>query len=118
LEVSERSVRVCAEKHVVGEEHLARHLRERGKRILSTPCLVLMLEATARKCLEAVLGDGRTSVGYRVDVRHRRPVPEGATVEVEATLVDFDGRRAVFHLKAYSGGEPVAEAVHERYVVE
>ncbi len=116
MEESSFEARVCREEHVVGEEHLASHLAARGRRVLSTPCLVLMMESTSRKCLDAILGEGRTSVGYRVDVRHRRPVPEGARVVVEARLVDFDGRRALFLVKAYSGGELVAEAIHERYV--
>ncbi len=117
VEVWSEEVRVCKAEHRVLPEHLAAHLRARGRRVLSTPCLVLMMEATARECLDEML-EGRTSVGYRVDVRHRRPVEEGALVHVEARLVEFDGRRAVFYIKAYSGGELVAEAVHERYVVE
>jgi len=33
--------RECLREWVVGEEHLARHLAERGRRVLSTPCMVL-----------------------------------------------------------------------------
>lgn len=117
LEVRDEGIKTCSQEFKVVEEYLAQHLMKRGKRILSTPCLILMMERTARNCLETLVG-GRTSVGYRVDVRHRKSVEEGGTVRVEARLVYFDGRRAVFHITAYSNGEIVGEGVHERYIVE
>jgi len=110
--------RECSREWVVGEEHLARHLAERGRRVLSTPCMVLMMEATARECLERILGDGRTSVGYRVDVKHRKPVEEGERILVTARLIEFDGRRALFYIRAEKGGDLVGEAFHERFVTD
>ena len=118
IEVREESHRACAMEFTVGEEHLALHLKERGRRVLSTPCLVLMMEVTARTCLDLALPAGKTSVGYRVDVRHRKSVGEGEKVRVEARLVSFDGRRALFYVTAYNRGEVVGEAIHERYVVD
>lgn len=118
VELGKAETTTCRGVHVAEEWMAARHLAERGRRVLSTPCLILMIEITTRKCLEQLLGDGRTSVGYRVDIRHRKPVPIGAEVEVEARLVEFDGRRAVFYAKALSNGQLIAEAIHERYVTE
>ena len=116
--LGEEKIPSCKATHRAEEWMAARHLAARGRMVLSTPCLILMIEITTRKCLEKLLGDGRTSVGYRVDIRHRKPVPIGSEVEIEARLVEFDGRRAVFYAKARSGGQLVAEAVHERYVTE
>lgn len=118
LEVREEPHRACVEEYTVTDSDVAEHLAKRGRRILSTPCLILMMEKTARKCLDLILGEGRTSVGYRIDVRHRRSVGEGEKVRIEARMVYFDGRRAVFHITAASKGEIVGEGFHERYVVE
>ena len=109
---------VCRKRWVVGEEHLARHLAERGRKVLSTPCMVLMIEATARECLDRVL-DGKTTVGYRVDVKHRRPVGLGEEVVVEARIIEFDGRRALVYARVTGpDGSLVGEAFHERFVTE
>ncbi len=118
LEVRDEGIKTCAQEYTVTEEFLAQHLISKGKRILSTPCLILMMERTARNCLDRLVGDNKTSVGYRIDIRHRKSVNEGDKVRVEARLVYFDGRRAVFHITAYSKGEVVGEGIHERYVVE
>ena len=110
---------VCRAEWTVGEEHVAQHLAGRGKKVLSTPCLALFMEATARMCLDEMLGEGRTSVGYRVDVKHRRSVGVGERVIVEARLASFDGRRALFLVTARDPqGEVIGEALNERYVVE
>ncbi len=118
MESSKAEVVECRATYRVEPGHVASHLAEKGRRVLSTPCLVLYMEATARRCLDGLLPVGRTSVGYRVDVKHRRPVPEGGVVEVVARLVEFDDRRALFYIRALSGGELVGEAFHERFVVE
>lgn len=118
VEVREEPIKVCVKEYPVSGEYIAQHLLESGRRILSTPCLILMMERTARLCLEHSTGPGKKSVGVSVEVRHRRSVSEGEEVRVEARLVRFDGRRAFFHLSAYSGGELVGEGVHERVIVE
>jgi len=57
-------------------------------------------------------------VGYRVDVKHRRPIGEGERLVVVARLVEFDGRRALFYIRAVKDGELVGEAFHERFVTD
>ena len=110
---------VCKVEWTVGREHIAQHLASKGRLVLSTPCLALFMEATARMCLDELLGDGRTSVGYRIDVKHKRSVSVGERVIVEARLASFDGRRALFIISARDPqGEVIGEALNERYVVE
>ena len=109
------SVVECRERYTVGEEHLAEHLASRGVRVLSTPCLILFIEKTARTCLDRV--EGGPSVGVRVDVRHRRPVPLGGVVEVHVKGMPTGGGYYLFSVKAYHRGELVAEGIHLRKVV-
>ncbi len=107
----------CRSTFTVEEAHVAEHLAARGVKVLSTPCLILFMEKTARTCLEEVLGEGLTSVGVRVDIRHRRPVPLGAEVEVRAVGVRDGEQSYLFSVKAYYKGELVGEGIHLRRIV-
>ncbi len=108
----------CVKEWVVGEEHAAAHLRERGVLTLSTPSLLLMAEATVRECMDRLLAEGYTTVGVEALVKHRRPAPVGSRVTVRGVLAAVDGRRLSFHITVTRGGELVGEVYHERRIVE
>ncbi|MCE4603228.1 MAG: thioesterase [Desulfurococcales archaeon] len=110
------SVVECVERYTVEREHLAEHLARRGIEVLSTPCLILFMEKTARTCLDEAVG--KPSVGVRVDVRHRRPIPLGGVVEVRVKGMATGGGYYLFSVKAYYQGELAAEGVHLRKVVD
>lgn len=107
----------CERVVEVPREYAAAHLREHGIEVLSTPCMVLLMERLARECLDARLPDGVVSVGVRVDVRHRAPVRVGESVLVRARGFDAGGGRFLFLVSVSSGGRLIGEAVHERRVV-
>lgn len=68
--------------------------------VLGTPRLLAWLEAATCACLEAVLPDGSTSVGTRVQVEHLAASPIGAEVEVSASSAYEDGRLHRFTVSA------------------
>ncbi|MEB3760818.1 MAG: thioesterase [Desulfurococcales archaeon] len=104
----------CTYTYKVEREHAAQHLAERGEYVLSTPCLVLFMEASARKCLDN--NAGVTSVGYRVDVKHRKSVRIGEEITVMVKVFEWDSRRALVYMKAYdSSGDLVGEGINERF---
>ncbi len=109
---------VCREEYVVGEEHRARVLGSGDVDVLSTPSMILFMEATAWKCVEKYLPEGYTTVGTRVCIEHKAPAPVGARVTVEAELVEVSGRKLVFRVKAMWRDRVIGEGVHERYVVD
>lgn len=107
----------CVERVELPVDYAAEHLLRKGRRVLSTPCLVLAMERVARKCLDA--RTGRTSVGYRVDVKHRRPLDLPATVVVAARVYYWDGRRALVYVRVETEeGELVGEGVNERFSLD
>ena len=67
--------------------------------VLATPRLLAWCEA-ATVLAAGDLGPGRTSVGTRVELEHRRPSPRGARVSVEARLIHRDGRLLRFEVHA------------------
>ena len=109
----------CRREWIVGPDHVASHLAGVGVRVLSTPCMIFFIEATIRECLDDIVGPGRTTVGVRVDARHRAPAAEGSRVIVEARVFWVDGSRALAYAMVFrDDGVLVGEAIHERRVVE
>lgn len=88
-----------------------------GVHVLGTPSLVGLLEMAAWNTVAEHLAPGMASVGTVVNVRHLAATPLGMTVTAHAELLQIEGRRLVFRIWAEDEVEKVAEAEHERYVV-
>ncbi|MEB3851590.1 MAG: thioesterase [Desulfurococcales archaeon] len=108
----------CVREFEVDESHAAGHLASRGVKVLSTPCMLLLVERGLRECLDEHL-EGLTTVGVRADVRHHRPAPVGSRVRVEGWLLSVRGARLLLYARVLGPrGALVGEVVHERAVVE
>lgn len=106
----------CREEYVVSDELVTKHIE--GIEVLSTPSLVLLIERTAKNCIQPYLPEGYTSVGTVVSVKHLNPVPKSERIVVEVSVSENDGRRVVFTARSLWGDIIVGEAIHERYVVD
>lgn len=89
-----------------------------GVRLLSTPSLVLLMERTAVRLVEPLLGPNETTVGTEIRVSHRAPTPEGSTVRVRATITGREGRFFTLHLEAFDELEQIGVAEHQRAAVD
>ena len=86
--------------------------------VFATPAMIALMEKT---CLMAVcdkIGEGNTTVGIAVNIKHLKASPVGATIRCEAELTEVDRRRLVFSVKCFEGETLVGEGIHERFVVE
>ncbi len=66
--------------------------------VLGTPRLLAWCEAAT--CAAAGIGDGRSTVGTRVELEHRSASAVGSVVHVVADLVHVDGRLLRFSVAA------------------
>ena len=85
--------------------------------VFATPAMIALMEKT---CLESVaekIGEGNTTVGIAVNIKHLKASPVGSTICCEAELVEVDRRRLVFEVKCFEGETLVGEGIHERFVV-
>ena len=85
--------------------------------VFGTPFLCSMVEAA---CLESVipyLENDEGTVGIKVTIDHLSATPIGMKVWTESELVKADGRKLVFHVKAYDEKGLIGEADHERFVI-
>jgi fluoroacetyl-CoA thioesterase len=72
--------------------------------VLGTPRLLALAEAATVAAVAPQLPAGQTTVGAAVSLEHHRPSLVGASLEVEAELVEIKGRRLFFGFIAYGPG--------------
>ncbi len=90
--------------------------------VLATPRMVALMEEAACHAVASYLPPGLTSVGTRIEVRHRAPTPVGATVSAVAVVLEATGARLAFEVTAsqvVDGVEsPIGDGTHTRVVVD
>lgn len=85
--------------------------------VLATPRMIALMEESAYKCIEKYLDDTQSSVGTYLDVKHLSATPVGMDVYAESEIIELDGRRVVFFVKAYDEKGLIGEGKHERFIV-
>ena len=86
--------------------------------VFATPAMIALMEKT---CLESVadkIGEGNTTVGIAVNIKHLKASPVGSTIRCDAEITEVDRRRLVFEVKCFEGETLVGEGIHERFVVD
>ena len=58
------------------------------------------------------------TVGTHVDLSHSAATPPGFEVTVEVELVQVEGRRLVFEVRASDGVDEISTGRHERFVID
>jgi len=87
--------------------------------VLATPRLLAWLESATCSALSPVIGEGRTSVGTRVDLQHSAASPVGATVIVTADPAYADGRLHRLRVSArHPDGKIIATGEITRVIVD
>lgn len=102
---------------VVGSNDTASRVRSGHSAVLATPVMISQMEEAALAAVEHLLGEGKQSLGTRMDITHIAATPVGMKVTAEAKLVEVDGRRLVFTVTAHDEAELIGEGRHERVVV-
>ena len=86
-------------------------------RVYATPRIVQDLEFSCRDWLLGHVEEGHDSVGFRVEVEHKRGTPMGMTVTHEIEVVEVDRSRITFSITVRDTLEEVATGRHTRVVV-
>jgi predicted thioesterase len=103
---------------VVAEADTALALRSGDVPVLATPRVIALAEQASVEAIANELPEGRTTVGYQVQLAHLTPTPVGGTVVVEATLEQVEGRRLTFRVSVNDARGLVAAGRITRVVVE
>ncbi|MDF1514319.1 MAG: thioesterase family protein [Anaerolineae bacterium] len=85
--------------------------------VLSTPHLIGWMEDTSQKLVMPYMRPGESTVGIAIEMKHKAATPIGMRVRVRSEVVDFDGRRIRFKVRAWDEVDEIAECIHERYII-
>jgi predicted thioesterase len=88
-----------------------------GVMVFATPAVLTFIENACNAMLLPHMPAGAATVGTAVDMKHLGATPLGMEVRATATLLETDGRRFVFSVEVHDAKEKVAEARHERFLV-
>lgn len=102
---------------LVDETNIASRLGSGVVDVFATPCLIGLMEEAAQTSVAPYLDEGMTTVGTKLDVSHDAATPVGMKVRAESELIEVDGRRLVFSVKAYDECGLVGQGMHERFIV-
>lgn len=105
-------------KKTVVEELTAKVMGSGRLDVFATPAMVAMMEEAAHTSVEAELEEGQGTVGTSMTVSHLAATPVGMEVKCESELVEVDGRKLVFEIKAMDEAGLIGEARHERFIIE
>lgn len=87
-------------------------------KVLATPVMLALMEQAAAELVEENLTPELTSVGISINVNHVAPTPVGMEIRAEAEVVEIDGRKIIFEVRASDDGGEIGSGRHERFIVE
>ena len=104
----------------VEEKDLAIHVGSGTVHVLATPMMIANMEYTSAASVEELLGEGKTTVGVKVDVSHVAATPKGMKVTFDAELLEVsaNGKILTFHVEAHDECVLIGEGTHQRAVVD
>ncbi len=86
--------------------------------VFATPAMIALMEKTCLMSVCDKIGEGNTTVGIAVNIKHLKASPVGSTIRCDAELVEVDRLRLVFSVKGFENETLIGEGVHERFVVD
>ncbi|MBO5870386.1 MAG: thioesterase family protein [Clostridia bacterium] len=101
----------------VTESNTAQFVGSGSLKVYATPAMLALMEKAACEALKDVLGEGETTVGTLLNVKHLAATPVGMTVTATAELIERDGRKLLFNVQASDESGIIGEGSHERFVV-
>lgn len=105
------------EELLVDENYSAKTMGSGTLDVFATPAMIALMEKTAWRSVQDHLEDGQGTVGISLDVKHVAATPLGMKVRCESQLIQIDGKKLTFSVKAYDEVGLIGEGTHERFIV-
>lgn len=102
----------------VGDGNTAAAMGSGDMPVFATPAMAALMENAAMKAVEGALPEGAATVGTAISISHVKASPVGAKITASAELVEVDGRRLVFAVRAWDERGTIGEGSHTRFVVD
>jgi predicted thioesterase len=85
--------------------------------VYATPAMVGLMEGACINAVDPHLAEGICTVGTDLKIKHMAATPVGMTARAVAELVEIDGKRLVFAVKAFDDKEQIGSGTHERFII-
>lgn len=105
------------EELLVDENYSAKTMGSGTLEVFATPAMIALMEKTAWKSVQDHLEEGQGTVGIALNVKHVAATPLGMKVCCESLLIQIDGKKLTFSVKAYDEVGLIGEGTHERFIV-
>lgn len=86
--------------------------------VYATPAMVGLMENTALKCIEEYIEEENDTVGIEINTKHIKATKLGMKVTCQALLVNIDGRKLTFEIKAWDEVAEIGSSNHLRFIIE
>jgi fluoroacetyl-CoA thioesterase len=103
---------------VVDKTNTAATIGSGNLEVFATPHMIALMECASLSSVAPELEEGMSTVGTHLDVSHDAATPLGMKVWADSELVEIDGRRLVFDVKAYDECGLIGQGKHERFIVK
>ncbi len=87
-------------------------------KVLSTPSMVQLIEATCFACVQPHLDANESTVGTHICVSHAAAARSGETVTVKVALREINKRRLKFDVEVTGPAVTISSGTHERAVID
>lgn len=101
----------------VTDDMTAKRIGSAGAKILSTPNMLALMEASALELAQMYLDEGMTTVGVEAHVKHLASTPVGMKVTATATLRSIERRKMWFDIEVHDEKGKCGEGSHLRIMV-
>lgn len=102
----------------VSPEMTAAYLGSGTLEVFATPAMIALMEAAAVAAIDSRLPAGMSSVGIAVDIQHMAATGVGEEVRAHAEVIDVEGRRVSFTVRAWDEHDLIGEGTHIRYIID
>ncbi len=102
---------------IVNETNTAKFIGSGSLDVFATPAMIALMELTASASVADHLDEGQGTVGTQVNIKHLAATPLGMKVCAKSELVEVDGKKLTFEVKAYDEAGLIGEGSHERFII-
>ena len=115
MEIPEKTT--LTQSMIVTEKDTAMQYGSGLLNVYATPAMIAFMENTAHMSVGQFLIEEETTVGIEISVKHLKATSLGGKVTCESVLMNVDGRKLTFSVKAWDENGIIGEGKHNRFIV-
>lgn len=104
-------------EYIVKPENTADFIGNKGVTMLSTPCMIGFMEATATHIVIDNMPENYRPVRVKIDVEHINPTPVNMKVTIKATLIAIEGKRLRYNVEAFNEKCKIGFGIYEQHII-